>query len=68
MALAKYYINTILSAGIAMEGLQELKEIVEACPFCDPMNIPIITLTEIADWRRVCENEWMNEFDWLTDD
>ena len=57
MALAKYYINTLLSAGIVMEGLQELKEIVEACPFCDPMRIPTITLTEIANWRRVGESE-----------
>ena len=60
MALSKYFINTLLSAGIMMEGLQELQKIVEACPFCDPMNMLTVTLTEIANWRKVGESEFDN--------
>ena len=53
MQLLSHFIASVAAAEVSIDGLTELRVIVDACPFREHREIPSITLEQLISWRQV---------------
>ena len=57
MQLLSHFIASVAAADVSIDGLAELRAIVDACPFREHREIPSITLEQLISWRQLCKEQ-----------
>ena len=53
MVLISHFTSTIRSSGMELDGLEEIQNMADSCPFREGHDIPAVSLDQLIEWRKV---------------